>query len=295
LVIQYYGLTRYPETEDFMIVMEYANQGSVRSYLNGRFNTMNWYGKMGMLSSIARGLEWIHELGYIHCNFHLGNVLRTGTGETIITDIGIKKPTIKFTSSLRAKEEIYGVLPYLAPEVLHSKRFSSASDVYAFGIMMNEIISGLPPFNNVSHNNQLAVEICQGKRPEIPMHTPRLLVDLIKRCWESKPSNRPSTKELKDLISQWWNELQNDKETEIQAQCKASEEISRNSATFTPTPLLYVSHPEAVYYSRLLEFNNLPRPIIKSKLSSSLPYSGKYSILIVHVLFFFFFKQKRFF
>jgi serine/threonine protein kinase len=65
-----------------------------------------------------------------------------GTGETLITDIGIKKPTIKFTSVLREKEEIYGVLPYLAPEVLYFKRFTNASDIYSFGVMMNEIISG---------------------------------------------------------------------------------------------------------------------------------------------------------
>ncbi|GBB94497.1 hypothetical protein RclHR1_23680002 [Rhizophagus clarus] len=237
MIIQYYGITRYPETEDYMIVMEFANQGSVRSYLNGRFNTMDWYGKINILSSIAQGLEYIHNSGYTHYNFHMGNVLRTGA-ETLITDIGIKKPTIKFTSVLREKEEIYGVLPYLAPEVLYSKRFTSASDIYSFGVMMNEIISGLPPFNSVAHDNQLAAEICLGKRPEIPMHTPKLLEELIKRCWDTNPSSRPSAKELKDIITQ--------------------------------------CHPEAVYHSRLLEFNNLPKPNKanrRSKLSSSLPYS----------------------
>ncbi len=257
--------------------MEYATQGSIRSYLNGRFNTMNLYGKMNILSDIAQGLEWIHQSNHIHYNLHVGNLLRTGTGETIITDIGIKNPTIKFTS-LREKDEIYGVLPYLAPEVLHSKKFSGASDIYSFGILMNEIISGLPPFNNVSHDHRLAAEICQGKRPEVPLYTPRLLIELIRRCWETKPSNRPSAKELKDLLTQWWNDLKDDQSSEINAQCKASEEMSRNSTTFTPTPLLYVSHPEAVYHSRLLEFKDLPKPIStdrKSKLRSSFPYSGK--------------------
>ena len=126
MIIQYYGITQYPETDDYMIVMEYANQGSVRSYLNGRFNTMNWHGKINILSNIARGLDYIHSSGYVHYNFHAGNVLRTGTGESIITDIGIKKPTIKYTSVLRDKEEIYGVLPYLAPEVLYSKKYTYA-------------------------------------------------------------------------------------------------------------------------------------------------------------------------
>ncbi|CAB4395315.1 unnamed protein product [Rhizophagus irregularis] len=140
-------------------------------------------------------------------------------------------------------------------------------------IVMEYAIQG--SIYNVAHDDHLAAEICFGKRPEIPMHTPKLLEDLIKRCWDMNPSSRPSAKELKDLITQWWNDIQNDKETEIHAQCKASDEVSRNS-TFTPTPLLYVSHPEAVYHSRLLEFNNLPKPNKanrRSKLPSSLPYS----------------------
>ncbi|CAI2201687.1 6175_t:CDS:1, partial [Funneliformis geosporum] len=211
----YYGITQYPETNDYMIVMEYSAQGSIRTYLNGSFNTMNWYGKLNILSNITRGLEWMHESGFIHYNLHVGNILRTGTGKTIITDVGIKKPTIQFTSLLRDKEEIYGVLPYLAPEVLHSKRFSKASDIYAFGIMMNEIISGFPPFNNVAHDSELAAEICRGTRPEIPEHTPSLLTELIKRCWEKKPIDRPSAKELNELLTQWWNDLQNDKLSEI--------------------------------------------------------------------------------
>src|SRR5688572_11250184 len=119
-----------------MMVMEYATQGSIRSYLNGRFNTMNWSTKMKILSDVAQGLEWVHRSGHIHYNLHVGNLLSTGTGETILTDIGIKTPTIKLTSLL--KDEIYGVLPYLAPEVLHSKKFSKESDLYSFGILMNE-------------------------------------------------------------------------------------------------------------------------------------------------------------
>ncbi|CAI2192106.1 16374_t:CDS:2, partial [Funneliformis geosporum] len=54
------------------------------------------------------------------------------------------------------------------------------------------------------------------------------------------------------------------------------DEISRNSSTFTPTPLLYFSHPEAVYHSRLLEFDEVPRSINtnrRSKLLNSFTYS----------------------
>ncbi|CAG8556439.1 11661_t:CDS:2 [Funneliformis caledonium] len=59
---QYYGITQSSEIDDYLIVMECAVQGSIRLYLNGRFNTMSWYGKMNILTNITRGLEWMHEI-----------------------------------------------------------------------------------------------------------------------------------------------------------------------------------------------------------------------------------------
>jgi serine/threonine protein kinase len=68
--------------------------------------------------------------------------------------------------------KIYGVMPYMAPEILHREPHTLASDIYSLGIIMNEIITVIPPFNDKAHDHLLIKEICQGLRPSIRAETP---------------------------------------------------------------------------------------------------------------------------
>jgi len=78
--------------------------------------------------------------------------------------------------------EIYGVAPYIAPEVLRSKPYTKTSDIYSFGIVAYEILSGLPPYYDIEHDLQLALGICQGQRPKFQIKIPLLLEELINKC-----------------------------------------------------------------------------------------------------------------
>src|SRR5581483_6904067 len=60
--------------------------------------------------------------------------------------------------SLINSKNVYGVMPYMAPEILRVKKYTKASDIYSFGIIMNEIISIVPPFNNEPHDEHLALD-----------------------------------------------------------------------------------------------------------------------------------------
>ena len=55
--------------------MEYAQNGSLRQYLNNKFNSLNWKKKLRILYSMANGLDAIHKKGVIHRDFHCGNIL----------------------------------------------------------------------------------------------------------------------------------------------------------------------------------------------------------------------------
>jgi serine/threonine protein kinase len=63
--------------------------------------------------------------------------------------------------------KIYGVLPYVAPEVLRGKQYSPAADIYSFGIVMNEFLSEEYPFGDVPHDYALARDIFDGVRPKV--------------------------------------------------------------------------------------------------------------------------------
>src|SRR5918911_962846 len=75
VIIQCYGITKDPETNNFMMVMQYAQCGSLRQHLNNSFNSLNWNDKIYNLYFIAGGLKEIHEKGLIHHDFHCGNIL----------------------------------------------------------------------------------------------------------------------------------------------------------------------------------------------------------------------------
>ncbi|CAB5370677.1 unnamed protein product [Rhizophagus irregularis] len=65
---------------------------------------------------------------------------------------------------------------------------------------MNEYISEETPYNNIPHNHALAIKICKGLRPNIFNYTPKLLADLITKCWDAKAENRPTAKELHQTL-----------------------------------------------------------------------------------------------
>ncbi|POG69535.1 kinase-like domain-containing protein [Rhizophagus irregularis DAOM 181602=DAOM 197198] len=174
--------------------------------------------------------------------------------------MGLCKPA-DYNVSENPKISIYGVLPYIAPEVLRGQNYIKAADIYSFGIIMYEVISGLPPYHDVSHDKNLAIKICQGLRSRFSnIKVPQLIVNLVKRCLDANPINRPEAVEIRDILWQWWI---GDEELQKQfKQIEESEKINTSlpASSIPLTSLSYETHSEAVYTSRLLNFNNLPEP-----------------------------------
>ena len=168
------------------------------------------------------------------------------------------------------KEGTYGVLPYMAPEVLRGYQYTKAADIYSFGIVMNEFMSEETPYNNIPHDHILAVKICKGLRPEISEDTPKLLADLITKCLDAKSDNRPTAKELYEILYEWYSYIYY-KSGEIYSQIEKCERIRENKLKNNPNENKsknIQTHPQAIYTSRLLNFKNLPEPVNSSDLSS---------------------------
>ena len=268
-VVRCFGITKNPKTNEFMMVMEYAQHGSLRQHLNNNFNSLNWTEKFFNLQRIARGLQIIHEKGMIHCDFHCGNILNNkGDGKLFsqITDLGLCKPV----NSQSGDKQVYGVLPYVAPEVLKGKEYTQASDIYGFGIIAYELCTGFPPYHDIAHDEFLAIKICNGLRPKSNYKVPKLILDNIQQCWDTDPLKRPKARELSDLF---WNlYIKSDKtnrgdyeeNSTINKQIKEANEINEklpSTVTSSSTSTLsYTTHAQAIYTSRLLNFKNLPEP-----------------------------------
>ncbi|EXX54109.1 Skm1p [Rhizophagus irregularis DAOM 197198w] len=276
-IVYCYGITQDPNTKDYMMVSYYFKNGNLRNfYLNNSDNI-----KLCRLSKIANGLLNIHNSERIHKDFHSGNILCDTSFS--ISDLGMCQPANNKEKSDK-KEGVYGVLPYMAPEVLRGYQYTKAADIYSFGIIMNEFLSEEIPFNDIPHDHILAIKICRGLRPKISEDIPKFLVDLIMKCWDFNAENRPSVKELYQILK-LWNQEDEKSDSEIRAQMneyyeKIREKKLKNRSNENESDSIK-THPQAIYTSRLLNFKDLPEPVNSSDLSSFQINAGKITILIM--------------
>ena len=96
--------------------------------------------------------------------------------------------------------KIFRVTPYLAPEVLSKKPYTKESDVYSFGMIMWEHTTGKKPFHDREHNHLLITDILNGIRPQVTDDTPEFYAELMKKCWDHSPENRPTAQEIYDCL-----------------------------------------------------------------------------------------------
>ena len=128
------------------------------------------------------------------------------------------------------------------------------------------------PYDNIPHDYILAVKICKGLRPKISEDTPKLLADLIMKCWDAKAESRPTAKELYQVLNKWHYEVRFYKSGEIYSQMKECEKIRENklkNKSNEDKSKNFQTHPQAIYSSRLLNFKNLPEPVNSSELANS--------------------------
>ncbi|RHZ80058.1 hypothetical protein Glove_139g108 [Diversispora epigaea] len=205
--IKFYGITQDPETHSYMMVLEYAKDGNLREYLKINFNNINWGQKLSYLRCLSSIFKNIHKLDIVHQDFHPGNILSSDFKNSYpyISDFGLSK-LIEANPNNPEKKNIVGVLPYIAPEVLSGdEEYTKAADVYSFGIIAYEMITGFPPYPDIPHDEDLAIKICNGLRPKIPFHTPKFITRTIMRYFglskliEANPNN-PEKKNIVGVL-----------------------------------------------------------------------------------------------
>src|SRR3954449_10830215 len=166
----------------------------LRSYLKQTVQSLTWKRRMNNIYDICLALNNIHKEKLIHKDLHPGNVFIDSTF-AYIGDFGFCMPASE-TLSDSTQKNVYGVMPYIAPEILRGNPHTLASDIYSLGIIINEIITVIPPFNDQPHDHFLVLDICRGLRPTIRAETPKFLKELIEKCWDANPEKRPTSEKI---------------------------------------------------------------------------------------------------
>ncbi|RHZ61684.1 hypothetical protein Glove_346g186 [Diversispora epigaea] len=196
-IIKCYGVTQDPQTKNYAFILEYIKDGDLHHFIYKNFEKFTWIKKFIYLDSIIKGIKEIHDKKIIHGDLHSGNIL-VNNYHTIISDLGFCQPAT-IDSDLSRKSPMYGLIPFMAPELFKNQPFSYASDIYNLGMIMWQMTSGYRPFHDQEHGPKLIVDILDGKRPEITEDTPECWANLMKKCWHPDPSQRSTILEIYEL------------------------------------------------------------------------------------------------
>ncbi|CAI2172263.1 4274_t:CDS:2 [Funneliformis geosporum] len=154
------------------------------------------------VSQLHLGLNYIHNQKIIHRDFHSGNILCENVYDNydiVISDLGISKLSTEVSEN---NNEYYGIMPYIASEIFQRQKYTETSDIYSFGMIMWELMTGRRPFWDRDYDTSLIIEICDGLRPPIDTNAPEGYIKIMQNCWHSNPNKRPSASNICDIIEQ---------------------------------------------------------------------------------------------
>jgi serine/threonine protein kinase len=161
-----------------------------------------------LLLQVASGLAAAHEVGVIHGDLKPGNIvlidsaLTHGKLRAVIADFGLAVPAFELNSALlevfstlSSDGSLYGTPAYMAPEQLEGKRATAASDVYTFGLVAYEVVTGVRPF--AEQNFALLIEAILNRNPQTPSVLNKELSTefdtLVLKALEKNPATRYTT------------------------------------------------------------------------------------------------------
>src|ERR1043166_7102813 len=180
---------------------------------------------VGKILWISSGVNFIHELDLIHGNLHGGNILVESEMDSVdvkIADTGLQGPVDRQISS----QQIYGVIPFVAPEIFNGNTLTKSSDIYSFGMIMWMLSAGMRPYCDRPHDRQLIQEICSGLRPIVTSETPPVFAGLMSQCLDANPLNRPTASQLYESLGNWVSATCDDPEpSDLSNRFDAAEEI----------------------------------------------------------------------
>ncbi|KIJ13858.1 hypothetical protein PAXINDRAFT_13406 [Paxillus involutus ATCC 200175] len=198
------GFGQFPAT-----VCPWLENGSLTSYLGRRDDTLTKVERLTLVSDVAAGLQYLHSQFVVHGDLSGSNVLVDDNGRACISDFGLSRLLTELGGSTFAtSHQGPGTLRWTAPELLGLQEPDEEnppgivptpqSDVYSFGMIMLQILTGKVPYHYFTREAQVLYIISQGRTPQRPNED--LLTDhqwaFMQRCWAPINTERPSGEEI---------------------------------------------------------------------------------------------------
>ncbi|XP_072993846.1 serine/threonine-protein kinase STY46-like isoform X1 [Typha latifolia] len=189
-VVQFIGACT--KTPSLCIVTEYMSGGSVYDYLHKKKRVFNLPTLLRVALDISKGMNFLHQNNIIHRDLKSANLLMDEKEVVKVADFGVAR--VKVQSGIMTAET--GTYRWMAPEVIEHRPYDQKADVFSFGVLMWELLTGKIPYEHLTPL-QAALGVVQKRlRPTIPKNTHPKIAELLEKCWQHNPTQRPEFSEI---------------------------------------------------------------------------------------------------
>ncbi|CAB4292929.1 unnamed protein product [Prunus armeniaca] len=201
-VVSFYGIVRDGPDGSLATVTEFMVNGSLKQFLQKKDRTIDRRKRLIIAMDAAFGMEYLHGRNIVHfdlkCENLLVNMRDPQRPVCKIGDLGLSK----VKQHTLVSGGVRGTLPWMAPELLSGKSnmVTEKIDVYSFGIVMWELLTGDEPYTDMHCASIIGGIVNNTLRPQIPTWCDPEWKSLMESCWASEPSQRPSFSEISQKL-----------------------------------------------------------------------------------------------
>ncbi|XP_016539997.1 serine/threonine-protein kinase STY46 isoform X2 [Capsicum annuum] len=204
-VVQFIGACTRPP--NLCIVTEYMSGGSVYDYLHKQKGSFKLPTLLKVAIDVSKGMNYLHQNNIIHRDLKAANLLMDENEVIKVADFGVAR--VKAQTGVMTAET--GTYRWMAPEVIEHKPYDHKADVFSFGVVLWELLTGKLPYEYLTPLQAAIGVVQKGLRPTIPKHTPPKLAELLQTCWQQDPTSRPDFSEIVDILQQIAKEVGHEK------------------------------------------------------------------------------------
>ncbi|XP_008781231.1 serine/threonine-protein kinase STY46-like isoform X2 [Phoenix dactylifera] len=205
-VVQFIGACTRPPS--VCIVTEFMSGGSVYDFLHKQKGVFKLPALLRVAIDISKGMNYLHQNNIIHRDLKAANLLMDENEVVKVADFGVAR--VKSQSGVMTAET--GTYRWMAPEVIEHKPYDHKADVFSFGIVLWELLTGKIPYEYLTPLQAAVGVVQKGLRPTIPKHTHPKVAELLEKCWQQDPAQRPDFSEILEILQLMAKEVGNEPE-----------------------------------------------------------------------------------